>query len=52
MTSKRRRYTEAFKRELEITRQERDIPQKAVAIFSQPKRSGSSSSLPTEPNSW
>jgi transposase len=37
-----------LERELAITRQERDILKKAVAIFSRPKQSGSSSSRPTE----
>lgn len=35
-----------LERELAITRQERDILKKAVAIFSRPKQTGSSSSLP------
>ena len=41
-----------LERELEITRQERDIPETAVAIFSRPKQTGSDSSRPIEPNSW
>ena len=37
-----------LERELAITRQERDILKKAVAIFSRAKQNGSSSSRPTE----
>ena len=40
-----------LERELEITRQERDILKKAVAIFSQRKRTGLSSSRFTGPHS-
>jgi len=40
-----------LERELEIMRQERDILKKAVAIFSRPKQTASSSSRRTETNS-
>lgn len=40
-----------LERELEITRQERDILKKAIAIFSQPQPPALPSSRPTEENS-